>query len=70
MLYELSDTKNHGRDAESKAVISTDMGALAQLKEKRRMSQKINELEGKIVSVEASLNNITSLLKTLLERNA
>lgn len=65
----LKDTNSMVRDDSSKAVVSTDIGALRELKSKRQMGRQLDSLQSRVESLETSLNTFNTLLKQLLDKN-
>ena len=65
---KVKDHQNLQRDPNSKAIINTDVAALREYKEKRKMMESVSDSSQKIASLEKDLSDIKAMLFTLINK--
>ena len=67
-MMKVKDHQNLQRDPNSKAIINTDVAALREYKEKRKMMESVSDSSQKIASLEKDLSDIKAMLFTLINK--
>jgi hypothetical protein len=67
-MYEKTDQAGYYRDLGSGAIVSTDADALRAYKLKKQKARELNELKDRQESIEQDVDEIKSMLKTILEK--
>jgi len=57
-MIEIKDTPTFGRDIDSKAVINNNKAALVEIKSKRELNKRLNDMESDIRSIKSLLEQL------------